>query len=59
MREPPVENSTCAAFKEYEEVPETVPLDFLEDDVKWVAFKLSGAAGALWEEVIEMRNWIL
>ena len=47
MREPPVENSTCAAFKEYEEVPETVPLDFLEDDVKWVAFKLSGAAGAL------------
>ena len=26
MRVPPVENPTCAAFKEYEDVPETVPL---------------------------------
>ena len=24
----PVENPTCAAFEEYREVPETVPLDF-------------------------------
>ena len=30
---PPLENSTCTAFKEYEEVPETVPLDFTEDDI--------------------------
>ena len=43
----PVENPTCAAFKEYEDVPKTVALDFTEDDVKWVASKLSGAAGAL------------
>ena len=28
MRVPPVENPTCAAFKEYEEVPEILPLDF-------------------------------
>ena len=55
----PVENPTCAAFKEYGEVPETVPLDFTENDVTWVASKLSGAAGALGEEVIELRNWLL
>ena len=41
---PPVENSTCAAFEEYEEVPETVPLDFLEEYFTWVASKLSIAS---------------
>ena len=33
MRVYPVENLTCATFEEYEDVPETVPLDFTEDDV--------------------------
>ena len=36
-----------------------VLLDFSEDDVMWVASKLSGAAGALGAEVIELRNWLL
>ena len=49
----------CAAFKEYEDVPETVPLNFTEDDVTWFASKLSGAAGALGAEVMELRNWLL
>ena len=48
----PVENSTWAAFKEYEELPETVPLDFMEDDVTLVASKLSSAAGALGSEAV-------
>ena len=52
MRVPPVENSTCAAFQDYVEVPEKLPLDFIEDDVTWVASKLSGAAGALGAEAI-------
>ena len=56
---PPVENPACAAFEEYEDVPETVTLDFTEDDVMWVASKLSGAAGALGAEAMELRNWIL
>ena len=55
----PMENLTYAAFGEYEEVPETVPLDFSEDNVTWVASKISGAAGALGAEDIELRNWIL
>ena len=54
-----VENTTCKAFEEYEEVLETVPLDFTEDDVTWVTSKISGAAGALGEEVMELRNWLL
>ena len=53
---PPVENPTCVAFKEYEDVPETVPLDFTEDDVTWVTSKLSGVAGALGAEAVELRN---
>ena len=56
---PPVENPTCAAFKVYEEVPETVPLDFMEDDVTWVASKISGAAGAMGAEAMELCNWLL
>ena len=55
----PVENPACAAFKEYGEVPETVPLDFTEDDVMWVASKFSVATGALGAEAIELRNWLL
>ena len=49
----------CTASEEYKEVPETVPLDFLEDDVTWVASKLSGATGALVVEAVDMRNWLL
>ena len=54
MRVPPVENPTCAAFEVYEDVPKTVPLDFTEDDVTWVASKLSGTAGALGAEAISL-----
>ena len=53
---PPMENPTCAAFKNYGEVTETVPLDFTEDDVMWVASKLSGAVGTLGAEAIELQN---
>ena len=59
IRVPPVEIPTCAAFKEYGEVHKTVPLDFTEDDVTWVASKLPGVAGALGAEVIELQNWLL
>ena len=59
MRVPPVESPACAAFEEYKEVPEMVPLDFLEDDVTWLASKLSSAAGAMVAEAIDMRNWLL
>ena len=54
-----MENPTCAAFKDYAEVLEAVALVFTEDDVTWVAYKLSGAAGALGSEAIELRNCIL
>ena len=46
---PPLENSACTAFEEYEDVPKMAPLDFTEDDVMWVASKISGAAGR-WEQ---------
>ena len=59
MRVPPVENHTFASFKEYEDVPKTIPLDFMEDDVMWVASKISGAAGALVSEAMDLRNWLL
>ena len=59
IRVSPVENPKCATFEEYEEVPETVPLDFTEDDVTWIVSKLSGASGALGAEAIELCNWLL
>ena len=59
MRFPPVDKPTCAAFEKYGEVPKTIPLNFTEDDVTWVASKLSRAAGALGAEAVELRNWRL
>ena len=56
---PPVENPMCAAFEVYEAIPKTIPLDFTEDDVTWVALKLSGAAVALGAEAMELRNCLL
>ena len=40
-------------------MPETLPLDFSENDVMWFASKLSGADGALGAKVIKMRNWLI
>ena len=59
MSFPPTENPTCTGFEKYGEVPETVPLEFTEDDFTWVISNLSGAAGALGEEAMELRNWLL
>ena len=59
MRVPPVKNSMCAAFEEYEEVLETLLLYFLEDDVTWVASNSKGDNGTLGAEAIELRNWLL
>ena len=56
---PPVENPSYIAFKEYKDIPETVPLDFTKDDVTWVASKISSTAGALGAEAIELHNWLL
>ena len=54
-----MEEPTCADFEEYEEVPETVPINFSNDNVMWDTFKLSGSAGALREEATEIKNWII
>ena len=35
------------------------PLDFTEDDVTRVSLNISGTAGALGPEAIELRNWII
>ena len=59
MRVTPVEKTTCADFEEYKEVPELVPIDFSENDVTWVAYKLSGISRMMGSEAIELRNWLL
>ena len=55
-RVPLVKNLMCPAFKEYEEVPKTATLHFTEDGVTWVTSNISGVAGALGVEVIDLRN---
>ena len=59
MHVPPMENPRCTAFKEYGEVPKTVHFEFTEDDVPWVASKLSVSAGALVAEAVKLCNWLL
>ena len=54
-----MKDPVCPAFEKYEEFPETVSLDFTEDNITWVASNLSGAAGTLGAEAIELRNWLL
>ena len=58
-RVPLVENPVCTSFEEYGDVPKTVPLDFMEDDVTWVTSKIFGTAGTLGAEAIELRKWLL
>ena len=55
----PMEKIMCTAFEEYEEVPETMPHKLSENDATWVASELSGTAGELELEAIELSNWIL
>ena len=40
-------------------MPITVPHDFTEDNVTWVASKLSVASGVLGAEAMELRNWLV
>ena len=55
----PMENTTCASFEEYEEIPEKVTLAFMEFGVAWVSPKLSGAIDALGVDTIEIKNWLI
>ena len=54
-----MENTTCAALEEYDDIYETVPLNFMEDDMMWFASKLPGAKGALGAEEIDLHSWII
>ena len=36
-----------------------VPFDFTEDDVAWVSSKISGAAGVLGDEAIDLRKFLV
>ena len=36
-----------------------VPLKLSKDNITWVESKLSGAAGALGAETLELKNWLL
>ena len=51
MRVPPAEK--------LKEVPKMVHVNFTEDVVTCIASKLSGKAGALGAEAVDMRNWII
>ena len=59
MRVPPVENPMSKNFKEYDNVPETVPLGFMKYGVMWVVSNLSGATGVMGSEAIELKNWLI
>ena len=49
-RIPQVGGPWCSAFKIYKGVPDMAPLNFSEDNVIWVASKLSGVSGEIESE---------
>ena len=49
----------CSAFDTYAELPDTVPLNFSEDNIMWVASKVLGAVGSLGAEALKLKNWLL
>ena len=59
MKVPQVGGTRCSTFERHEKVPETVPLNLLEEDVTWVVSKLSGAAGTLGVKALELKNWLI
>ena len=56
---PSAENTTCADFNEYKEVPKIISLDSMVNDVTWVTSKLSDATGTLSAEAIDMRDRLI
>ena len=59
MRVPPVKNRRFVDFKAYEGIPKMGLIEFTEDDMMWVASKISGDAGVLRAKLIQMPNWII
>ena len=59
MKVTQVGGTRCYTFERYEKVPETMPLNFLEEDITWVVSKLSGVAGTLGVKALELKNWLL
>ena len=49
----------CALFEYYEEVLEITPLNFLDDDVVWIAYNPPGAAGVLGAEAIKLYSCLI
>ena len=45
MSIPDLTDLEFSSFNEYNQDPEVIPLEISEEDVQWVAYKLSGAAG--------------
>ena len=52
-------NPGYSSFGEYEQDPDVVPLEISEEDVQWVASKLSGAAGPSVTYVLDFQSWLL
>ena len=60
MREPDLaQEGEGKIFKDYEYLPEAVPLNVTADMVETIASKLSGAAGCSGTNSVDLGNWLL
>ena len=59
MRTQDLADPECSYFEEYKEDPDVAPLEISEEDVIWVARKLSGAAGQSGTDVMAFQSWLL
>lgn len=61
QRDPPIHPNSDErdCFKEYCNLPESIPLDITANTIENVAPHLSGAAGPSGIDAIDLRNWLL
>ena len=59
MRTPCMLDWKWSSFEDYAENPDVIPLNISEEDVMWVAGKLSGASGPSGKDVMAYQIWLL
>ena len=59
MRIQDLTDPESSSFEEYDQDPDVGPIEILEEDVQWVASKLSGAAGPSGTDTMVFQSWHL
>ena len=59
MRDPDLTGPNPGTFEPYASIPDAMPLNIMATDVEKVASKLSGSAGPIGVNAVDLRYWLL